>query len=54
MRGKAEGNWIVCADHGITPAYAGKRILDKFVHHLRGDHPRVCGEKMRSVRLSTK
>ena len=31
--------------HGITPAYAGKRLQPQEFGQHRGDHPRVCGEK---------
>ena len=30
---------------GITPAYAGKRLVHIVVEPLFGDHPRICGEK---------
>ena len=30
---------------GITPAYAGKRLLVSLSYLLSWDHPRVCGEK---------
>ena len=33
----------------ITPACAGKRDRDTRTHWIKGDHPRVCGEKVRSV-----
>ena len=40
--------------HGITPAYAGKRRAGTGQWACRRDHPRVCGEKLRtSSRLST-
>ena len=47
MRGKVDGVRQYPADGGITPAYAGKsdRLTnggDNF-----GDHPRLCGEKVR-------
>ena len=45
MRGKellaAAYNWSC----GITPAYAGKRLLRKSRTGEKKDHPRVCGEK---------
>ena len=31
----------------ITPAYAGKRFLGEALTAHTGDHPRVCGEKLR-------
>ena len=52
MRGK-----VVTVDRnqialGITPAYAGKRILSSTARISRRDHPRVCGEKTNCDRLS--
>ena len=45
MRGKeAEGDALLNA-YGITPAYAGKRILRRLRQISPLDHPRVCGEK---------
>ena len=51
MRGK-----VCTAEHderqpGITPAYAGKRIKLRKRHSICGDHPRVCGEKLRIVEV---
>ena len=49
MRGKAPLFQLWLLPLRITPAYAGKR---RKVHIRRGqteDHPRVCGEKLRSV-----
>ena len=45
MRGKEFANIGEQAVKGITPAYAGKRLL--WCRHSAGlrDHPRVCGEK---------
>ena len=34
----------------ITPACAGKRVLHVLLRLFRGDHPRMCGEKIYSVR----
>ena len=34
---------------GITPAWAGKRLLTISVSHIQQDHPRVGGEKPTSV-----
>ena len=48
MRGKGDQTTICLNDEGITPAYAGKSGHD---HHQRPcgqDHPRVCGEKLKS------
>ena len=45
MRGKGNAKEIAHLLHGITPAYAGKR-LRYFSEYLRlRDHPRLCGEK---------
>ena len=46
MRGKA--GWRKCPAPwlGITPAYAGKRERGCCEAAARGDHPRVCGEKV--------
>ena len=30
---------------GITPAYAGKRLLERPLDTINRDHPRLCGEK---------
>ena len=30
----------------ITPAYAGKRTIEKFANTPDQDHPRLCGEKL--------
>ena len=30
---------------GITPAYAGKRLIIYIMCEQAGDHPRLCGEK---------
>ena len=51
MRGKVKQALKACASHGITPAYAGKRVVRFALHHLRRDHPRVCGEKLMPPRL---
>ena len=32
--------------YGITPAYAGKRLLDAGDTRFAQDHPRLCGEKI--------
>ena len=45
MRGKAVRHAVSVADHGITPAYAGKRFDAITVPDEDGDHPRLCGEK---------
>ena len=45
VRGKARANSAFGNDAGITPAYAGKRLLHCLHRSARWDHPRVCGEK---------
>ena len=49
MRGKDVLCFCQCTRHGITPAYAGKRV--QIPEYLGGgrDHPRVCGEKIRAI-----
>ena len=49
MRGK-----VLCCGHavhagGITPAYAGKSINKTHCKVCIEDHPRLCGEKLKSV-----
>ena len=45
VRGKEELARTVKRVTGITPACAGKRSKSMTLRSLRGDHPRVCGEK---------
>ena len=45
MRGKGLQNLSRPCWYGITPAYAGKRLLRQLRHITSRDHPRVCGEK---------
>ena len=45
MRGKERQAWPASAAMGITPAYAGKRVVDVPFSTFCWDHPRVCGEK---------
>ena len=47
MRGKGFSPHAVLLSSGITPAYAGKRHRVHKRQNGRGDHPRVCGEKLR-------
>ena len=50
MRGKAASFSALNSLTGITPAYAGKRIIAALCFKLFKDHPRICGEKhMRSI-----
>ena len=50
MRGKARGLARPSSSMGITPAYAGKRIIICPTGCPGGDHPRVCGEKAAYLR----
>ena len=45
MRGKDANASKAIADHGITPAYAGKREVFRLSLAVSWDHPRLCGEK---------
>ena len=45
MRGKAGGAQQPKPGDGITPAYAGKRLIHHDRRKTNWDHPRVCGEK---------
>ena len=46
MRGKAVFVLFENNPHRITPAYAGKRKLQKQSERIWKDHPRLCGEKV--------
>ena len=54
MRGKVYAAVSMPDTVGITPAYAGKRFLQKVYAVRVQDHPRLCGEKIphRNSRLS--
>ena len=45
MRGKGGLAGGRTVEHGITPAYAGKRARPKTPPLTPRDHPRMCGEK---------
>ena len=47
MRGKAPFFPQNTHRTGITPAYAGKRVLETRHDFTEKDHPRLCGEKFR-------
>ena len=49
MRGKGQPGRRGLQVAGITPAYAGKRVMQHPVKRGDGDHPRVCGEKIRAI-----
>ena len=46
MRGKVRSTQHSVLATGITPAYAGKRLLYRHSTELVQDHPRLCGEKV--------
>ena len=46
MRGKEYFASSIVAAMGITPAYAGKSVIEKPYSKDPWDHPRVCGEKV--------
>ena len=50
MRGKGPCQALRFYADGITPAYAGKRETPKGCVEHGGDHPRLCGEKVRPLR----
>ena len=50
MRGKVLLMPAMLGKDGITPAYAGKRETPKGCVEHGGDHPRLCGEKVRPLR----
>ena len=45
MRGKVVEGIKNLPYNGITPAYAGKRIISGGIPVFTEDHPRLCGEK---------
>ena len=51
MRGKVGLKETQSSASRITPAYAGKRHCPRFGCRSRGDHPRICGEKLRCRQL---
>ena len=46
VRGKVGDLGLYTLYYGITPARAGKSLSDLYRWGRRGDHPRVCGEKV--------
>ena len=50
MRGKELNTVLFIVSDGITPAYAGKRCLQCQHSPQHWDHPRICGEKLISVK----
>ena len=51
MRGKVQLVIFAGVVDGITPAYAGKRLLSQWIPPFRWDHPRLCGEKIISSEI---
>ena len=51
MRGKAEPKRLWQLSGGITPAYAGKSNLLPHTRCRSWDHPRICGEKQRTLAI---
>ena len=49
MRGKAETFAVADLLIGITPAYAGKSLVQCVADRLTKDHPRLCGEKTKKI-----
>ena len=45
MRGKVQDEKVENQRKRITPAYAGKRLLQRPELRVFRDHPRLCGEK---------
>ena len=54
MRGKVAAISAYNAAPGITPAYAGKRVVKNMKNTAYRDHPRVCGEKLRKTAVSVR
>ena len=45
MRGKVPDAFLQGLYTRITPAYAGKSMINSSMFLFLGDHPRLCGEK---------
>ena len=54
MRGKVHMCIVPSTAFGITPAYAGKSARIRPAKHWIEDHPRLCGEKRKTVISSFK
>ena len=50
MRGKVAFSDVELDAQRITPAYAGKSLSCLILTAEEKDHPRLCGEKMKSIR----
>ena len=53
MRGARQDAQEAGEGRGIIPAYAGSTGVEPFENVAVGDHPRVCGEHVSSMRVST-
>ena len=53
VRGEDRYDGTGGGDHRITPACAGRSLWQTFMDGLDRDHPRVCGEKVRTSPMST-
>ena len=53
MRGKVNQKQLPIDANGITPAYAGKRGMFPTYEIDNEDHPRLCGEKLRSDHIQS-
>ena len=51
VRGKTAQSKLGVSIYGITPAHAGKSGAPTLATAATGDHPRVCGEKLRIVEV---
>ena len=51
MRGKVSSLVMFQPFRRITPAYAGKSVVQNFFIPFRQDHPRLCGEKWNVVNV---
>ena len=49
MRGKDWANSYEQNYQGITPAYAGKSLINGRIGEIYRDHPRICGEKTKKI-----
>ena len=49
MRGKGKNRQSEFPHTGITPAYAGKSLFCRCSLLVIWDHPRLCGEKLKSI-----
>ena len=49
VRGKDLNLFHFSASVRITPACAGKSLMQKMLWRMNWDHPRVCGEKTKKI-----